>query len=61
MPVPLATSPGGPVNRNIVADDIGSRKLRAIRIEMPRNTNLIMPMQAVYPKEAPPGPARVAG
>ena len=41
----------------MVEDDIASEKLRAIRIEMPSGTNLLMPMHAVYRKDAPPGPA----
>ncbi|MGH8608540.1 MAG: LysR substrate-binding domain-containing protein [Gammaproteobacteria bacterium] len=41
----------------MVEEDIASGKLRAIRIEIPSNMNLLMPMHAVYPKEAPPGPA----
>jgi DNA-binding transcriptional LysR family regulator len=41
----------------MVDDDIASGKLRAIRIEMPSNLKLLMPMRAVYRKDAPPGPA----
>jgi DNA-binding transcriptional LysR family regulator len=41
----------------MVEDDIASDRLRAIRIEMPGGTNLLMPMHAVYRKDAPPGPA----
>ncbi|MEA2824694.1 MAG: hypothetical protein QOF03_1176 [Alphaproteobacteria bacterium] len=41
----------------MVEDDISSEKLRVIRIEMPAGTSLLMPMQAVYRKDAPPGPA----
>jgi DNA-binding transcriptional LysR family regulator len=41
----------------MVEDDIASEKLRVIQIELPAGTNLLMPMQAVYRKDAPPGPA----
>jgi DNA-binding transcriptional LysR family regulator len=41
----------------MVDDDIANGRLRAIRIEMPGNARLIMPMHAVYRKDAPPGPA----
>src|SRR5258705_7898940 len=41
----------------MVEDDVASEKLRIIRIEMPAGTGLLMPMQAVYRKDAPPGPA----
>ena len=41
----------------MVEDDIASGKLRTIRIEMPSNLKLLMPMRAVYRKDAPPGPA----
>ena len=41
----------------MVEDDIASDRLRAIRIEMPGGTNLLMPMHAVYRKDALPGPA----
>ncbi len=41
----------------MVEDDIASDRLRAVRIEMPGVANLLMPMHAVYRKEAPPGPA----
>jgi DNA-binding transcriptional LysR family regulator len=41
----------------MVDDDIASEKLRIIRVEMPPGTSLLMPMQAVYRKDAPPGPA----
>ena len=41
----------------MVEDDIASDRLRIIRIELPAGTSLLMPMQAVYRKEAPPGPA----
>jgi len=41
----------------MVEDDIASEKLRVIHIWMPAGTNLLMPMQAVYRKDAPPGPA----
>ncbi len=47
----------GHMPRFMVEDDIASEKLRIIRIEMPAGTNLLMPMQAVYRKDAPPGPA----
>ena len=41
----------------MVEDDIADGKLRAIRIELPRNVIPVMPMLAVYRKDAPPGPA----
>ena len=41
----------------MVEDNIASEKLRVIRIELPAGTSLLMPMQAVYRKDAPPGPA----
>jgi DNA-binding transcriptional LysR family regulator len=47
----------GHMPRSMVEDDIASDRLRAVRIEMPGTTSLIMPMHAVYRKEAPPGPA----
>ncbi len=47
----------GHMPRLMVEDDIASEKLRVIRIEMPAGTSLVMPMQAVYRKDAPPGPA----
>jgi DNA-binding transcriptional LysR family regulator len=47
----------GHMPRFIVEDDLVSDTLRAVRIEMPGVTNLLMPMHAVYRKDAPPGPA----
>jgi DNA-binding transcriptional LysR family regulator len=47
----------GHMPRFMVEDDVASDRLRAIRIEMPGVTNLLMPMHAVYRKDAPPGPA----
>ena len=47
----------GPMPRFMVEDDVASDRLRAIRIEMPGVANLLMPMHAVYRKDAPPGPA----
>jgi DNA-binding transcriptional LysR family regulator len=47
----------GHMPKFMVEDDIASDTLRAIRIEMPGVTNLLMPMRAVYRKDAPPGPA----
>jgi DNA-binding transcriptional LysR family regulator len=41
----------------MVEDDIASNTLRAVRIEMPGAQKLLMPMYAVYRKDAPPGPA----
>ena len=41
----------------MVEDDIASDRLRVVRIEMPGNVRLVMPMHAVYRKDAPPGPA----
>ncbi|MEA2782480.1 MAG: hypothetical protein QOK29_4024 [Rhodospirillaceae bacterium] len=41
----------------MVEDDIAGHRLRAVRIEMPGAANQLMPMHAVYRKEAPPGPA----
>ncbi|HKC52664.1 MAG TPA: LysR family transcriptional regulator [Myxococcota bacterium] len=42
---------------SMVADDIASDRLRAVEIELPRDTSSVMPMHAVYRKAAPPGPA----
>ena len=47
----------GHMPRFMVEDDIASDRLRVIRVEIPSGTNLLMPMQAVYRKDAPPGPA----
>lgn len=47
----------GHMPKLMVEDDIASGRLRAVRIEMPGVTNLLMPMHAVYRKDAPPGPA----
>jgi DNA-binding transcriptional LysR family regulator len=47
----------GNMPRFMVEDDIASGKLRAIRIELPRNLKPLMPMRAVYRTDAPPGPA----
>jgi len=47
----------GHMPKFIVDDDIASDTLRAVRIEMPGVTKLLMPMHAVYRKDAPPGPA----
>src|SRR5579862_5800875 len=47
----------GNMPRFMVEDDIANGKLRVIRIELPSNAKLLMPMRAVYRKEAPPGPA----
>jgi DNA-binding transcriptional LysR family regulator len=41
----------------MVEEDIASNRLQVVRIEMPAGTSLLMPMQAVYRKGAPPGPA----
>jgi DNA-binding transcriptional LysR family regulator len=41
----------------MVEDDIARRRLRVVRLEMPAGQRLLMPMHAVYRKEAPPGPA----
>jgi DNA-binding transcriptional LysR family regulator len=41
----------------MVEDDIARDRLRVVRIEMPGTTNMLMPMHAVYRKDAPPGPA----
>jgi DNA-binding transcriptional LysR family regulator len=43
--------------RFMVEDDIASGKLRAIRIELPRNLKPLMPMRAIYRTDAPPRPA----
>ena len=40
----------------MVEDDIASKKLRIIRIELPRHLKPLMPMRAVYRNDAPPGP-----
>jgi len=47
----------GHMPRFMVEDDIAADRLRVIRIEMPAGTSLVMSMQAVYRKDAPPGPA----
>jgi DNA-binding transcriptional LysR family regulator len=47
----------GHMPRFMVEDDIASGALRAVRIEIPGAENPLMPMHAVYRKEAPPGPA----
>jgi DNA-binding transcriptional LysR family regulator len=47
----------GHMPRFMVEDELASGALRTIRIEMPGAGNPRMPMQAVYRKEAPPGPA----
>ena len=47
----------GNMPRFMVEDDIASEKLHVIDIELPPGTSLLMPMQAVYRKDAPPGPA----
>jgi DNA-binding transcriptional LysR family regulator len=41
----------------MVEDDIARGKLRVIRIQLPTNLKPLMPMRAVYRKDAPPGPA----
>ncbi|HEY3699415.1 MAG TPA: LysR family transcriptional regulator [Spongiibacteraceae bacterium] len=41
----------------MVEDDIANNRLSVIRIEMPGNPKMLLPMHAVYRKEAPPGPA----
>jgi len=46
----------GHMPRFMVEDDIKSGKLRALRVQMPSNVRPVMPMRAVYRKEAPPGP-----
>ena len=47
----------GNMPRFMVEDDIASGKLRAIRIELPRNLKPLMPMRAIYRTDAPPRPA----
>jgi DNA-binding transcriptional LysR family regulator len=47
----------GNMPRFMVADDIASGKLCAIRIELPSNLKPLMPMRAIYRADAPPGPA----
>jgi len=47
----------GHMPRFMVEDDIKSGKLRVVRIEIPGKVKLLMPMRAVYRKDAPPGPA----
>ena len=47
----------GHMPRFMVEDDIKSGKLRVLRVQMPSNVRPLMPMRAVYRKEAPPGPA----
>lgn len=41
----------------MVEDDIANNRLSVIRIEMPGNPKMLLPMHAVYRKETPPGPA----
>ncbi|WP_088345945.1 MULTISPECIES: LysR family transcriptional regulator [Rhodomicrobium] len=41
----------------MVADDIASGRLCVIRVAIPATQSLLMPMHAVYRKDAPPGPA----
>ena len=47
----------GNMPRFMVEDEIANGTLCAVRIEMPSNLKLLMPMRAVYRHEAPPGPA----
>jgi DNA-binding transcriptional LysR family regulator len=47
----------GNMPRFMVEDDIASRKLRVIRVQLPSNLRPIMAMRAVYRNDAPPGPA----
>jgi DNA-binding transcriptional LysR family regulator len=47
----------GNMPRFMVEDDIAGGKLRVIRIQLPSNLKPLMPMRAVYRKDAPPGPA----
>src|SRR5579872_3705395 len=47
----------GNMPRFMVEDDIARGKLREIRVPMPSNVKPLMPMRAVYRKDAPPGPA----
>src|SRR5881392_2728297 len=47
----------GHMPRFMVEDDIKSGKLRVVRVQMPSNVRPLMPMRAVYRKDAPPGPA----
>jgi DNA-binding transcriptional LysR family regulator len=47
----------GKMPRFMVEDDIAGGKLRVIRIQLPSNLKPLMPMRAVYRKDAPPGPA----
>ena len=47
----------GHMPRFMVEDDIKSGKLRVVRVQVPSNVRPVMPMRAVYRKEAPPGPA----
>jgi len=47
----------GHMPRFMVEDDIANDRLRIVHPEMPAGTSLLMPMQAVYRKDAPPGPA----
>jgi DNA-binding transcriptional LysR family regulator len=47
----------GNMPRFMVEDDIASKKLRIIRLELPGNLKPLMPMRAVYRNDAPPGPA----
>jgi DNA-binding transcriptional LysR family regulator len=47
----------GNMPRFMVEDDLARGKLREIRVPMPSNVKPLMPMRAVYRKDAPPGPA----
>jgi DNA-binding transcriptional LysR family regulator len=47
----------GNMPRFMIEDDIANGKLRVVRIEIPSNLKLLMPMRAVYLNQAPPGPA----
>jgi DNA-binding transcriptional LysR family regulator len=47
----------GNMPRFMVAGDIASGLLRAIRIQMPSNLKPLMPIRAVYRSDSPPGPA----
>jgi DNA-binding transcriptional LysR family regulator len=41
----------------MIEDDIASKKLPVIRLELPTHLKPVMAMRAVYLNDAPPGPA----
>jgi len=47
----------GNMPRFMVEDDVASKKLRILRVELASHLKPVMPMRAVYRNDAPPGPA----